>query len=127
MNQLKEEFDEYLKEKEEVREIIGKIGGTGNSQYKLVSTLFLAIIVVILVAGIILKRISPMTTLLVAILVGVFKIIWMIQQANKSMHFQFWILNSLEIRMNELDKRQRKVLKLLEKVENEKNEIENKN
>lgn len=30
MNQLKEEFDEYLKEKEEVREIIGKIGGTGN-------------------------------------------------------------------------------------------------
>lgn len=28
--------------------------------------------------------------------------------------------------MNELDKRQRKVLKLLEKVENEKNEIENK-
>lgn len=108
MNQLKEEFDEYLKEKEEVREIIGKIGGTGNSQYKLVSTLFLAIIVVILVAGIILKRISPMTTLLVAILVGVFKIIWMIQQANKSMHFQFWILNSLEIRMNELDKRDRK-------------------
>jgi len=33
------------------------------------------------------------------------------------MHFQFWILNSIEIRINELDKRQKKIEKILEGLE----------
>ncbi len=117
-NSLKEEFNEFLKEKEEIREIIGRIGGNNNTQYKLVTMLFSVITLVILVTGIILDRVSPQITLLIMIILAVFKIIWMIQQSHKSMHFQFWILNSLEIRINEIDKRQRNIEKLL----NEKNE-----
>ncbi len=44
------------------------------------------------------------------------------QQSQKSMHFQFWILNSIEIRINELDKRQRKLEKMLEKLDKEEKE-----
>lgn len=117
-NSLKEEFNEFLKEKEEIREIIGRIGGNNNTQYKLVTILFSVITLVILVTGIILDRVSPQITLLIIIILAVFKLIWMIQQSHKSMHFQFWILNSLEIRINEIDKRQRNIEKLL----NEKNE-----
>ena len=40
-NQLKEDLNEFLKEKEELREVIGKIGGSNNSQAKIITTLFM--------------------------------------------------------------------------------------
>ena len=121
-NQLKEDLNEFLKEKEEMRDIIGKIGGSNNSQYRLMTTLFAGIILVIFVTGIILRRLSPTLTILLSIFIAAFKIIWMQQQSQKSMHFQFWILNSIEIRINELDKRQRKLEKMLEKLDKEEKE-----
>ncbi len=121
-NQLKEDLNEFLKEKEEMRDIIGKIGGSNNSQYRLMTTLFAGIILVIFVTGIILRRLSPTLTISLSILIAAFKIIWMQQQSQKSMHFQFWILNSIEIRINELDKRQRKLEKMSEKLDKEEKE-----
>ena len=119
-NQLKEDLNDFLKEKEELREVIGKIGGNNNSQAKIVTTLFVGIVLVIFVAGIVLKQLSPMTTLLLLILILGFTIIWMQQQTQKSMHFQFWILNSIEIRINELDKKQKKLEKMIGELENKK-------
>ena len=119
-NQLKEDLNDFLKEKEELREVIGKIGGNNNSQAKIVTTLFVGIVLVIFVAGIVLKQLSPMTTLLLLILILGFKIIWMQQQTQKSMPFQFWILNSIEIRINELDKKQKKLEKMIGELENKK-------
>jgi len=113
-NQLKEDLNDFLKEKEELREVIGKIGGSNNSQAKIITSLFMGIVLVIFVTGIILKQLSPMTTLLLLLLIISFKIIWMLQQMQKSMHFQFWVLNSIEIRINELDKRHEKILEGLE-------------
>lgn len=122
-NQLKEDLNEFLKEKEELREVIGKIGGSNNPQSKIITTLFMGIVLVIFVTGIILKQLSPMTTLLLLLLIISFKIIWMLQQMQKSMHFQFWVLNSIEIRINELDKRQKKIEKILESLEVKKEEL----
>lgn len=121
-NQLKEDLNDFLKEKEELREVIGKIGGSNNPQSKIITTLFMGIVLVIFVTGIILKQLSPMTTLLLLLLIISFKIIWMLQQMQKSMHFQFWVLNSIEIRINELDKRQKKIEKILESLEGKKEE-----
>ncbi len=122
-NQLKEEFNEFLKDKEEIREIIGKIGGSNNSQYKIISALFFAIVLVLLVTGVFLGEISLTTTLLLIAILGIFKTIWMLQQSSKSMHFQFWILNSLEIRINGIDCKLKRLEKLLEN-ENIKSEKE---
>ena len=97
-----------------------KIGGNNNSQAKIVTTLFVGIVLIIFVTGIILKQLSPTTTLLLLILILSFKIIWMQQQTQKSMHFQFWILNSIEIRINELDKKQKKLEKMIEGLEKKK-------
>ncbi|MDO4690280.1 MAG: hypothetical protein Q4A58_03185 [Fusobacterium sp.] len=115
-NQLKEEFKEFLKDKEEIREIIGNISGSNNSNYKIISTLFFVIVLILLVTGVFLGEISLFTTLLLIAIVGIFKIIWMLQQSSKSMHFQFWILNSLEIRINDIDSRQKKIEKLLQEL-----------
>ena len=121
-NQLKEDLNDFLKEKEELREVIGKIWGSNNSKSKIITSLLMGIVLVIFVTGIILKQLSPMTTLLLLLLIISFKIIWMLQQMQKSMHFQFWVLNSIEIRINELDKRQKKIEKILEGLEDKKEE-----
>ena len=95
-NQLKEDLNDFLKEKEELREVIGKIGGSNNSQAKIITSLFMGIVLVIFVTGIILKQLSPMTTLLLLLLIISFKIIWMLQQMQKSMHLQFLVSIKME-------------------------------
>ncbi|MGL5577841.1 MAG: hypothetical protein ACRDB7_01875, partial [Fusobacteriaceae bacterium] len=60
---------------------------------------------VVLVVGVALDKLDLVTTLEVAILVGIFKIIWMIYEFQRVNHFQFWILNSLEFRINEIHKK----------------------
>lgn len=117
-NKLREEFNAFVKDKEEIREIIGKIGGSNNAQHKLITALFSGIILILLVTGIFLGEISLTTTLLLISILATFKGLWMIQQGQKSMHFQFWILNSLEIRINDIDKRQRKIEKFIQDIEN---------
>ncbi len=52
-----------------------------------------------------------------AILLVVLKIAWMIHEAQKVSHFQFWILNSLEFRVNEMNKKVRNIEKTLKKME----------
>ena len=52
-------------------------------------------------------------TLEVAVLLGIFKIIWMFYEAQRANLFQFWIMNSLEYRINEVDKRLRRIEKAL--------------
>ena len=88
-NQLKEDLNDFLKEKEELREVIGKIGGSNNSQAKIITSLFMGIVLVIFVTGIILKQLSPMTTLLLLLLIISFKIIWMLQQMHRYLPFYF--------------------------------------
>lgn len=116
-NKLSEELQEYQKDQEEIRKIIASIGGQRDNQYRIISILFVVIIAVILCAGIIFKKISPTTTILVAILLSIVKSIWMQLETQKSMHFQFWILNSLETRINDIYSNQRKILKKIEQFE----------
>lgn len=117
--QLKEELNEFQKEKERIRNIVGQIGGTNNSQHKIVNIIFLILIIILLVLGVVLQKISLFLTIEVAILLGIFKIIWMFYEAQRANHFQFWIMNSLEYRINEVDRRLKKIEKLLTKENGE--------
>lgn len=72
-------------------------------------------IVVILVVGIVLNRLTLLQTLEIATLLAVLKVIWLFYDFQKSMHFQFWLLNSLEFRLNEIDKKARNIEKMLKK------------
>lgn len=117
--QLKEELNEFQKEKERIRNIVGQIGGTNNSQHKVVNGIFLILIVILLVLGVVLQKISLFLTIEVAILLGIFKIIWMFYEAQRANHFQFWIMNSLEYRINEVDRRLKKIDKMLSKERTE--------
>ena len=118
--QLREEIEEFKREKEQIKQMVGEIGGTESRQNKLVNILLLAIIVMVLIVGLALKKIDIIVTLEVAILLGIFKIIWILYENKRVDHFQFWILNSLEFRINEIHKKVKNIEKELAKKEEEK-------
>ena len=61
--------------------------------------------------GLALSKLNLVVTLLVATLIAIFKLIWMIYEAQRVTHFQFWILTSLEVRINQISKK----IKVIEK------------
>lgn len=117
--QLREELHEFQKEKERIRTIVGQVGGAGNTQHKVVNLLLILIIAALLVMGGVFNKVTPTIALQVAILLGIFKLIWMFYESQRASHFQFWILNSLEFRINEIHKRVKKIEKELEKNKKE--------
>lgn len=120
--ELIEEIEEFKREKDRIKELVGEIGGIqASKQHRIVNILLIAIIVIILVVGVALDKLDLVTTLEVAILVGIFKIIWMIYEFQRVTHFQFWVLNSLEFRINEIHKKVKNIEKTLE-TEKEENQ-----
>lgn len=123
-DQLKEELQEFQREKERIRNIVGQIGGSNRKQDRIINILLLIIIVDLLVFGTVFKIINPSLAVQVAILFGIIKLIWMFYESKRASHFQFWILNSLEYRINEIFKRIKKIEKDIQN--NQQNIKENK-
>ncbi|MDD5728851.1 MAG: hypothetical protein PHV59_09825 [Victivallales bacterium] len=110
---LRAELEDYRKEKEQIRQIIGAIGGAAvKTPEKVLNFIFVFLLCLIFVADI-LRHFGeikiPYVTSLLSIEIGVLlvsvKIIWMIHKQSKVEHFQFWILNSIEFRLNSIAKK----------------------
>ncbi len=106
---LRQELDEFKKEKERIRNIVGEIGGKNNKQHKVVNFIFLLLIGILLILGVVLRKITPYLTLEIVTLLGIFKVIWMFYEFQRASHFQFWILNSLEFKLNEIERRVKRI------------------
>jgi len=111
---LKEELRSYREEKEKIRNIIGQIGGEEDRRRdRWINVIFITLLVALLSFDILghfmqhLQILPPMISLEIAVLLVSLKIIWMIHKQAKVEHFQFWILNSIEFRLNEVVKRLR--------------------
>ena len=111
ISDLKMELDNFEKEKERVRLIVGKIGGVPKFRTKLINILF---IVVIVVAGVISafsgEKLRLLMIELTTIMLSV-KIIYMIHYQMRVNHFKFWILSAIEWRINEMMVRIKKIEK----------------
>ena len=109
---LQEELEQYRSERDKIRSLIGQIGGAaGSPRDRLFNTLFFAMVVLLFVLDVLqhvgwMPRLWPSAiSLELAVLLVSVKIIWMIHQQARVEHFQFWILNSIEFRLNELTRR----------------------
>ncbi|MCI6152988.1 hypothetical protein [Fusobacterium perfoetens] len=117
---LMKELEAFHKEKEKINKIIGRIGGRDNIQNKRVNILLISMIIVLLFMGGVLRRISLDVSVYCAILLGIVKIIWLIYEMKKTNHFQYWILNSIEIKVNEMNTKIKNIEKKLEELESKK-------
>jgi len=111
LSDLKKELDHFQTEKERVRAIIGKIGGVPKFQTKLINVIFIVVIAASVIVSIFSGRELKLLTIEFALIALSLKIIYLIHCQMKVNHFEFWILSSLEWRLNEVMKRMKKMEK----------------
>jgi len=101
ISDLKQELEHFQQEKERIRAIIGKIGGVPKFQTKLINSIFIIIIIGSVVVSIIGGEGLRLLMIELATVTLSVKIIYMIHLQMRINHFQFWILSSIEWRINE--------------------------
>lgn len=111
IDDLKRELEHFQREKERVRDIIGGIGGMPKFRTKLIETLFIIAIVGSGVLAVVVAEKWRIWILEFAIMALSAKIIFMMRCQMKINHFKFWILSSIEWRLNELTKLVKEALK----------------
>ena len=111
---LQEELDQFRAEKEKIRDIVGQIGGVRSRRREaIVNVAFIVVMLALLSLDILrellhLKIPLPHTlSLELGILLVSIKIIWMMHMHSRVEHFQFWILNSIEFRLDNLSRQLR--------------------
>ncbi len=118
--QLQEEIKQFLKEKEKIRSIIGKIGGRPTRNDEIINIMFITLVLASFIGSIMLSGIWKTLAIDFAILLISLKISYMLYSASKVSHFQFWILSSIEWRINQMEKELRDIQKSLKKSKNDK-------
>jgi hypothetical protein len=102
ISDLKHELEQFQQEKERVRAIVGKIGGMPKFRTKLINVIFIIVIVASLAVSIIGGERLRLLMIELATVTLSAKIIYMIHLQMRLNHFQFWILSSIEWRINEM-------------------------
>lgn len=111
---LEDELHSYREEKEKIRNIIGQIGGEEDRRRdRIINVAFITLLLILLTLDMVghfvsaLQVLPSLISLEIAVLMVSLKVIWMIHKQAKVEHFQFWILNAIEFRLNEVSKRLR--------------------
>ena len=105
---LRQELEQYKKEKERIRNLLGQIGGNvSKKQTRIINTIFIVLIVLLFILDAVrdlfeLPRITAHLSLELALILVSVKIIWMIHQQSKVAHFQFWVLSTIEFQVNKI-------------------------
>ena len=104
INDLKEELEHFQKEKERVRAIVGAVGGVPKFNTKVANWIFTILIAVSLMVSVVIAgREIKLIMIEIAIVLISVKIIYLIHSLMKVNHFKFWMLSSIEWRLNELN------------------------
>jgi len=103
IDDLKKELENFQKEKERVRAIIGQIGGVPKFRTKLFNVIFIVVIVVSVSISIIASDLRLLMIELATVTLSL-KIIYLIHCQMRINHFKFWILSSIEWRLTEMRK-----------------------
>lgn len=102
ISDLKQALENFQQEKERVRLIIGKIGGVPSFHSKLANAVFVAVIIAAGVTSIFSdEKLRLLMVELTTVMLSM-KIIYMIHIEMRVNHFKFWILSTIEWRINEM-------------------------
>ncbi len=114
LDDLKKELEDFQQEKERVRAILGKVGGAPKFHDKLANAVFIIFIVVSLVISVIGGDKWRLLMIEFATVALALKIIYLIHCLMRVNHFKFWVLSSIEWRINELSKQVKELKKALD-------------
>lgn len=119
--ELLQELEEYNQERERLKEILGNVGGQSFSKKdRAINIAFLTIVFATFVFSFVIDGFSHTISLEIGVLLVSMKIVWMIHSQHKVNHFQFWMLNSIEYRLNDMARRNRQIEKGIREIRGEK-------
>ena len=109
LEDLKLELENFQKEKERVRKIVGEIGGVPHFNDKLINAIFVAFLFISVVASVFVGEKWRLLMIEMATVAISIKIMYLIHCQIKMNHFKFWMLSSIEWRINEVTKQVRQL------------------
>ena len=111
IDDLRHELEHFQQEKDRVRKILGKIGGMPAFNVKILNTTFIILIAIFLVVSVIAgEKIRLLMIEFTTVALSV-KILLLMHRQMKMNHFEFWILSSLEWRINEMSRQIKQLTK----------------
>ena len=122
IEELEAQLKTYQDERERIKQLMGQIGGRSDiKRDKLVNWIFMIMILLLLAFDVARHflhwdniPLPPLFSIEIGVLLVSIKIIWMINRQSKVDHFQFWILNSIEFRINNLSRQLNDLQNLVE-------------
>jgi len=102
---LAEEIEQFKREKERIRSIVGRIGGVPSFGQKIFNLLFGVVIAVCFIISIATQGRLVLPMIEIGIILISVKIMYLLHTFLRQMHFMFWILSSIEWRLNEMEGR----------------------
>ena len=110
IDDLKKELENFQKEKERIRVIIGSIGGIPKFHSKLFNWILIVSTGICLVVSLMVNS-TPMRLLMIEVAFAAVsvKVIYLIHCQMRVNHFKLWVLSSIEWRLNELTRLVRKI------------------
>ena len=101
---LRQEIARFKKEKEQVRAIVGQVGGVPAFNTTLFNAIFAVVIATCLVISLIGGGVLRLGMIEIAVTAVSLKIMFLIHKQGRVNHFQIWILSSLEWRLDQMMK-----------------------
>ncbi len=118
-DRMQEELEDFKREQARVRQVLGRVGGKSQAKIDMaINMAILGVIIALFVLEALTEWIPTLVSLEIGILLVSVKIVWMIHTNSRAYHFQFWVLNSIEFRVNEINKTIRSIEQRLETLEN---------
>jgi hypothetical protein len=106
-----------------VREIIGQIGGKPTFMKKIFNIVFVVLVGVAFVISLFAKGRAEVLMLEIIVLLVSAKFIYFLYLQAKVTHFQFWVLSSIEWKLNEAVKNLNELSEKMENVSKDKDSI----
>lgn len=104
-NLTREELEHFAEEKEKIRQIVGRIGGNPTTEKKIFNWAMIVLIIATLIAAPFLPHRWELPAVELGIGLISLKLFMFLRNEAKVVHFQFWMLSSLEWRLNDMGRR----------------------
>jgi len=105
--ELESEIRDFEKERKNIRRIIGKIGGTPSPRARWINIIFIVLVLAVFAMSLVWGGRVRFFMIEVGILLLSLKLVYFLESHMRLNHFQFWILSSLEWRLDKIDKKLR--------------------
>ena len=109
--ELEAELRSFEKDRDNIRRIVGRLGGLPTGKARIVNVIFIILVLAAFAGSIVWGGRMRFFMIEVGIFLLSIKLIYFLESYMRLNHFQFWILSSLEWRLDKIDKKLKEMTK----------------